>query len=60
MAGEDALFQRFGREFRRGDVLFREGEPGIVAVVPEGVVVPDPGKMQKDLDFLEMKERFED
>src|SRR5919204_653766 len=28
MAGEDALFQRFGREFRRGDVLFREGEPG--------------------------------
>jgi CRP/FNR family cyclic AMP-dependent transcriptional regulator len=28
MAGEDALFQRFGREFKRGDVLFREGEPG--------------------------------
>ncbi|TMA20896.1 MAG: Crp/Fnr family transcriptional regulator [Deltaproteobacteria bacterium] len=28
MAGEDALFQRFGKEFRRGDVLFREGEPG--------------------------------
>jgi CRP-like cAMP-binding protein len=28
MGGEDALFQRFGREFRRGDVLFREGEPG--------------------------------
>src|SRR5919201_6769932 len=28
MAGEDALFQRVGREFRRGDVLFREGEPG--------------------------------
>ena len=25
---EDALFQRFGKEFRRGDVLFREGEPG--------------------------------
>jgi CRP/FNR family transcriptional regulator, cyclic AMP receptor protein len=28
MAGEDALFQRFGREFKRGDLLFREGEPG--------------------------------
>jgi CRP/FNR family cyclic AMP-dependent transcriptional regulator len=28
MPGEDALFQRFGREFKRGDVLFREGEPG--------------------------------
>ena len=28
MAGEDALFQRFGKEFKRGQVLFREGEPG--------------------------------
>jgi CRP-like cAMP-binding protein len=28
MPGEDALFQRFGREFKRGDILFREGEPG--------------------------------
>ncbi|HEX4386732.1 MAG TPA: Crp/Fnr family transcriptional regulator [Myxococcales bacterium] len=28
MAGEDALFQRFGREFKRGEALFREGEPG--------------------------------
>jgi CRP/FNR family cyclic AMP-dependent transcriptional regulator len=28
MAGEDALFQRFGREFKRGEVLFREGDPG--------------------------------
>jgi CRP/FNR family cyclic AMP-dependent transcriptional regulator len=25
---DDQLFQRFGREFRRGTVLFREGEPG--------------------------------
>ncbi len=32
----------------------------IIAVVPEGVVVPDTGKMQKYLDFLEMKERFGD
>ena len=28
MAGEDALFQRFGKEFKRGDVLFREGDAG--------------------------------
>ncbi|HEU4383006.1 MAG TPA: Crp/Fnr family transcriptional regulator [Anaeromyxobacteraceae bacterium] len=28
MGAEDQLFQRFGREFRRGTVLFREGEPG--------------------------------
>jgi CRP-like cAMP-binding protein len=28
MAGEDQLFQRFGKEFKKGDVLFREGEPG--------------------------------
>jgi CRP-like cAMP-binding protein len=28
MAGEDALFQRFGKEFKRGDVLFKEGESG--------------------------------
>src|SRR5439155_481025 len=102
---EDALFQRFGKEFRRGDVLFREGEPGkemyviqagkvnitktvretekilatlgageffgemsilnhkprsAGAVVPEGVLVPDTGKMKKYLEFLEMKERFGD
>src|SRR2546423_13870516 len=28
MAGEDQLFQRFGREFPKGHILFREGEPG--------------------------------
>src|SRR5574342_1343961 len=28
MAVEDQLFQRFGREFPRGTVLFREGDPG--------------------------------
>src|SRR5213082_2586607 len=28
MAGEDALFQRFGKEFQRGGVLFREGDVG--------------------------------
>ena len=25
MAGKDALFQRFGRELKRGEVLLREG-----------------------------------
>jgi CRP-like cAMP-binding protein len=28
VAGEETLFQRFGREFRKGTVLFREGDPG--------------------------------
>lgn len=28
MSAEEALFQRFGKEFPRGTVLFREGEPG--------------------------------
>jgi CRP-like cAMP-binding protein len=28
MAGEDALFQRFGKEFKRGEALFKEGDPG--------------------------------
>ena len=32
----------------------------IISVVPEGVIVPDVGKMQKYLEFLEMKERFGD
>ena len=32
----------------------------IIQLVPEGVVVPDLGKMQKYLEFLEMKERFGD
>ncbi len=28
VAGEETLFQRFGKEFPKGTVLFREGEPG--------------------------------
>src|SRR5256885_12355 len=28
MGAEDPLFQRFGKEFPKGTVLFREGEPG--------------------------------
>jgi CRP/FNR family cyclic AMP-dependent transcriptional regulator len=35
----DPLFQRFGREFRAGDVLFREGERGEeMYVIQSGVV----------------------
>jgi CRP-like cAMP-binding protein len=32
----------------------------IIQIVPEGVLVPDVGKMQNYLEFLEMKERFGD
>lgn len=28
MSAEEALFQRYGKEYKRGDSLFREGEPG--------------------------------
>src|SRR6202521_3780575 len=28
MAGDDQLFQRLGREFSKGTVLFKEGDPG--------------------------------
>jgi CRP-like cAMP-binding protein len=35
----DSLFPRFGREFRAGDVLFREGESGeVMFVIQSGVV----------------------
>ena len=36
MGAEEALFQRFGREFPRGTVLFREGEPGKEMYVIQG------------------------
>ena len=28
MGAEETLFQRFGKEFPKGTVLFQEGEPG--------------------------------
>ena len=35
----DPLFERFGREFPQGDVLFREGEPGsLMFVLQSGTV----------------------
>ena len=40
--------------------LDKIGKARIISVVPEGVIVPDVGKMQKYLEFLEMKERFGD
>jgi hypothetical protein len=42
------------------EAVSKTAKARIIAVVPEGVVVPDTGKMQKYLDFLEMKERFGD
>ena len=42
------------------EAINKTAKARIIAVVPEGVVVPDTGKMQKYLEFLEMKERFGD
>lgn len=42
------------------EAVQRTAKAKIIAVVPEGVVVPDLNKMQKYLEFLEMKERFGD
>jgi len=42
------------------EAITKTAKARIIAVVPEGIVVPDTGKMQKYLDFLEMKERFGD
>src|SRR5437763_2715965 len=42
------------------EAVSKTAKARIIAVVPEGVVVPDTGKMQKYLEFLEMKERFGD
>src|SRR3954463_6167258 len=42
------------------DAVNKTAKARIIALVPDGVVVPDTGKMQKYLEFLEMKERFGD
>src|SRR5512143_1394615 len=55
MGVEDQLFQRFGREFPRGAVLFREGEPGNeMFVVHHGRVVISKkvGEVEKILSTL--------
>lgn len=53
--GSDDLFRRFGREFPRGAVLFREGEPGSeMFVVQQGKVVisKKAGDVEKVLTTL--------
>ena len=42
------------------EAVTKTAKARIVAVVPEGIVIPDLGRMQKYLEFLEMKERFGD
>jgi CRP/FNR family transcriptional regulator, cyclic AMP receptor protein len=42
------------------EALDKLAKARIVLLQPDGVVVPDLGKMQKYLEFLEMKERFGD
>ena len=42
------------------EAVTKTAKARIIAVVPEGIVIPDLAKMQKYLEFLEMKERFGD
>ncbi len=52
---DDPLFQRFGREFPRGTVLFREGEPGKeMYVVHQGrvAITKTVGEVEKILSTL--------
>jgi CRP/FNR family transcriptional regulator, cyclic AMP receptor protein len=55
MSAEDALFQRFGKEFPRGTILCREGEPGKeMWVIQSGKVVisKQVRDVQKELAVL--------
>lgn len=61
MSAEDHLFQRFGRGFPRGAVLFREGEPGgEMYVVQQGKVTisKQVGDVQRILTTLGQGEFF--
>jgi CRP/FNR family transcriptional regulator, cyclic AMP receptor protein len=61
MGVEDQLFQRFGREFPKGTVLFREGEPGKeMYVVQQGMVSISKrvGEVEKILSMLGQGEFF--
>lgn len=52
---DDPLFQRFGREFPRGTVLFREGEPGremFVVQVGRVNVSKNAGAVEKILSSM--------
>ncbi len=58
---DDQLFQRFGREFPKGSVLFREGEPGKeMYVVQQGKVhiLKRVGDVEKILSTLGQGEFF--
>ncbi len=61
MSAEEQLFQRFGREFPKGTVLFREGEPGReMYVVQQGRVTISKrvGDVEKILTTLGQGEFF--
>jgi CRP/FNR family transcriptional regulator, cyclic AMP receptor protein len=61
MGEEDQLLQRFGREFPRGAVLFREGEPGKeMYVIQQGRVHISKrvGEVEKILSTLGQGEFF--
>jgi CRP-like cAMP-binding protein len=61
MGAEEQLFQRFGREFPKGTVLFREGEPGReMYVVQQGKVNISKrvGDLEKILTALGQGEFF--
>jgi len=61
MGAEEQLFQRFGREFPKGTVLFREGEPGKeMYVVQHGKVSISKrvGEVEKVLTTLGQGEFF--
>jgi len=57
----DQLFQRFGKEFTRGTVLFREGDPGVeMYVIQSGKVTISKrvGTVEKVLSTLGQGEFF--
>src|SRR3990170_3047739 len=61
MSDDELLFQRFGREFSKGTVLFREGEPGKeMYVVQHGKVhiSKHAGGVEKILSSLGQGEFF--
>ncbi len=61
MGAEEQLFQRFGREFPKGTVLFREGEPGKeMYVIQQGKVNISKrvGDLEKILTALGQGEFF--
>jgi len=52
MSAEDALFQRFGKEFPKGTVLFREGETGKEMYVLQAGQVTITKKVRDEMKTL--------